>query len=108
LSRRPGSALRAQTRAAARRAQWPLDARLRASWSEPPGPAAQRLLHPIRVAVAMNVAPQRGHAVDVGVPIGVVQIDPFGLLDDQRFLVLAPGALLGEGVPEMPAVGGLQ
>jgi hypothetical protein len=51
------------------------------------------------MAVAMDVAPQRGDAVDVGVPVGVVERRALGALDDQGRL-LRPALLLRERVPE--------
>ena len=58
-----------------------------------------------RVAVAVDVAPERGDAVDVAAAVGVDQVGALGALDDQR-LLLAPGALLGERMPEVGAVRG--
>ena len=58
-----------------------------------------------RMAVAVDVAPQRRDAVDVGVAVGVPERAALGALDDQRVLV-APALLLGERVPEDGAVGG--
>jgi hypothetical protein len=57
-----------------------------------------------RVAVAVHVAPQRGDAVDVGVALGVVERRVVRALDDREVL-LRPALLLGEGVPEVLAVG---
>jgi hypothetical protein len=51
------------------------------------------------VVMAVDVAPQRGGAVEVPVAIDVVEVDPLAALDHQRRL-LAPSLLLGEGVPD--------
>ena len=56
-----------------------------------------------RVAVAVDVAPERGDAVDVAAPVAVDQVGALGPLDHQR-LLRAPIALLGEGVPEVALV----
>jgi hypothetical protein len=58
-----------------------------------------------RVAVAVHVAPERRHAVDVAAAVDVDQIGALRTLDDERRL-LGPAALLGERVPKMGAVGG--
>jgi hypothetical protein len=51
-----------------------------------------------RVAVAVDVAPQRRDAVDVGIAVGVVEIGSLGSIDDERRGLVAPAALLGERV----------
>ena len=56
-----------------------------------------------RVGVAVDVAPQRRGAVEVGVAVGVVERAALGPLDDQRVL-LAPALLLRERVPQDPLV----
>ena len=56
-----------------------------------------------RVAVAVDVAPERGDAVDVAAAVGVDQVGALAALDHQR-LFLAPALLLGEGVPEVVLV----
>jgi hypothetical protein len=56
-----------------------------------------------RVAVAVDVAPQRRDAVDVGVAGRVVERAALGALDQHRRLGLPP-SLLGERVPEVRAV----
>ena len=56
-----------------------------------------------RVAVAVDVAPQRRDAVDVAAAVGVDQVGALGALDDQRLLAL-PAPLLRERVPEVAAV----
>ena len=56
-----------------------------------------------RVRVAVDVAPQRRDAVEVGVAVGVVERAALGALDDQRVL-LGPALLLRERVPEHPLV----
>ena len=55
------------------------------------------------VAVTVDVAPQRRHAVDVSLPVGVDQVGALGALDDQRLLAL-PAPLLRERVPEVAAI----
>jgi hypothetical protein len=55
------------------------------------------------VAVPVDVAPQRGDAVDVGVPVGVVESRPLRAVDD-HWLLLFPPLLLGERMPENAAV----
>ena len=52
-----------------------------------------------RVAVAVDVAPQRRDPVDVAAAARVDQIGALAALDDERLLVL-PAALLGERMPE--------
>ena len=54
----------------------------------------------LRVAVAVDVAPERRDAVDVAPAVDVDQVGALGALDDER-LLLHPAALLGERVPEM-------
>src|SRR5437763_15584274 len=56
------------------------------------------------MTVTVHVAPQRRHPVDVRVAIDVVEIGPAAPVDDQRRLLLAPAELLGERVPDVPAV----
>ncbi len=56
-----------------------------------------------RMAVAVDVAPQRRDAVEIAVAVRVVERATLGALDDQR-LLLAPALLLGERVPERPLV----
>ena len=56
-----------------------------------------------RVGVAVDVAPQRRGAVEVGVAVGVVERAALGPLDDERVL-LGPALLLGERVPQDPLV----
>src|ERR1035441_8747257 len=51
-----------------------------------------------RVAMTVDVAPQRRDAVDVGAAVGVVQIGSLGPFDHQRGLILAPALLLSEGI----------
>src|SRR5688572_32440725 len=51
----------------------------------------------------VDVAPQRGDAVDVALAVGVDEVDAGAALDHQRLLLL-PLALLRERVPEMPPV----
>ncbi len=53
-----------------------------------------------RVAMAVDVAPQAGHAVEILAAVDVDQRAAVGPLDDQR-LVLAH---LGEGVPDDVAI----
>ena len=53
-----------------------------------------------RVAVAVDVAPERGDAVEVAAPLGVDQLGALGALDHQR-LLRHPVALLRERVPEV-------
>jgi hypothetical protein len=55
--------------------------------------------------VAVDVAPKRRDAVDVGVALGVVQVRPVGVVDHQRRLAVAPARLPGERVPDVLAVG---
>jgi hypothetical protein len=57
-----------------------------------------------RVAVPMDVAPQGGDAVDVGVSVGVVERGA-GRALDQQGLLARPPALLRERMPEVAAVG---
>ena len=59
----------------------------------------------MRVAMAVDVAPQRRHAVEVGVAVGVEQRAAVRALDEQHLLVLRPPLLLGERVPQDAAVG---
>ena len=56
-----------------------------------------------RVAVAVDVAPQRRDAVDVAVAVGVDQVGALGALDHQRLLAL-PVELLRERVPEVALI----
>ena len=56
-----------------------------------------------RVAVAVDVAPQRGDAVDVAPPVGVDQVGALAALDHQR-LLLGPVALLRERVPDVALI----
>ena len=60
----------------------------------------------LRMAMPVNVAPQRRDAVDVRVAVDVIQVGPLGAIDHERWLALAPGLLLGERMPEVAAVGG--
>jgi hypothetical protein len=60
-----------------------------------------------RVAVAVDVAPERRHTVDVPSAVDVDQVGALGAVDDQR-LLLDPALLLGERVPEVGAVGGCE
>ena len=60
---------------------------------------ADRLVE-LRVAVAVDVAPQAADAVQIAVPVDVEQRTPFGPLDHQRLVF----GHLGEGVPDDPAV----
>ncbi len=55
------------------------------------------------VAMPVDVAPQRGDAVDVAPALAVDQLRSLSPLDHQR-LFLDPALLLGERVPEMVAV----
>ena len=55
------------------------------------------------MAVAVDVAPERGDAVDVAAAVGVDQVGALAALDHQR-LFLAPALLLGEGVPEVVVI----
>jgi hypothetical protein len=50
--------------------------------------------------VAVDVAPERGDAVDVAAAVAGDQVRALGALDQQQLFFL-PGLLLGEGVPEM-------
>ena len=52
-----------------------------------------------RMVVAVNVAPQRGDAVDVAAPGGVDEVRALGTFHDHG-LFLGPPALLGERMPE--------
>lgn len=54
-------------------------------------------------AVAVDVAPEAGDAVDVAVFLGVDEVDAFGVVDDEG-RGLAPLAHGGEGVPEVVVV----
>ena len=56
-----------------------------------------------RVAVPMDVAPQRGDAVDVAIPLGVDEVGALGPLDHQ-WLLSTPVELLCERVPEVTVV----
>jgi hypothetical protein len=58
-----------------------------------------------RVAVPVDVAPERRDAVDVAVAVDVDQVRALGPIDDQQVLV-HPALLLRERVPEMCAIGG--
>jgi hypothetical protein len=53
----------------------------------------------LRVTVPVNVAPQRGDAIDVAPPSRVDQVGALGFLDHHR-LLLHPALLLGERVPD--------
>jgi hypothetical protein len=53
----------------------------------------------VRVVMAVDVAPERGGAVDVAVAVDVEEVDALAALDHQ-WLFLAPTLLLGEGVPD--------
>jgi hypothetical protein len=55
------------------------------------------------LAVAVDVHPEGGNAVEVAVPFDVDQIRPLPALDDERLLA-EPLLHLGKGVPEMAAV----
>ena len=76
-------------------------------------PEHRRVRHPVelvadrlvdlRVAMAVDVAPERGDAVDVMAAVGVDQLPALGPLDRQR-LFLAPALLLGERMPEVVAI----
>ena len=57
-----------------------------------------------RMAVAMDVAPHAGRAVDVAVARRIKQVDPLAPLD-QQWLVLGH---LGEGMPDMLPIPGFQ
>ena len=57
----------------------------------------------LRVAMAVDVAPERGDAVDVVAAVGVDQLPALGPLDRER-LFLAPTLLLGERMPEVVAI----
>ena len=46
------------------------------------------------VAMAVDVAPERGDAVEVAAPVAVDQVRALGPLDDQR-LLLAPSPAAG-------------
>src|ERR1035441_3507337 len=61
-----------------------------------------------RVAMTVDVAPQRRDAVNVGAAIGVVQVGSLSALDHERGFVLPPVLLLGEGMPQVAKVGGDQ
>jgi hypothetical protein len=52
-----------------------------------------------RMAVPVDVAPERRDAVDVGVALGVVEVRPVGMFDDHGRLLVLPGLLLSEGMP---------
>ena len=56
-----------------------------------------------RVAVAVDVAPERRRPVDVAGAVGGDQVGPLAALDDERILLL-PAALLGERMPQVPVV----
>ena len=58
------------------------------------------------VAVAVDVGPQRGHAVEVAAALGVDEVDAVGAIDDQRGTVGLPLVVLGEGVPEVLEIPG--
>ena len=73
------------------------------------GDAVELVAHGLvegRVAVAVDVAPQRRDAVDVGAAVGVDQVGALRGGDDDRRLLVLPAALLGERVPEDAAVEG--
>jgi hypothetical protein len=55
------------------------------------------------MAVAVDVAPERGDAIEVAVAVGVDQLAAIGPLDHQRLLG-DPVPLLGEGVPQVLVV----
>jgi hypothetical protein len=57
----------------------------------------------VRVAMAVDVAPQGGDAVDVVAALIVDQLPALGTHDRER-LFLAPSLLLGEGMPEVVVV----
>ena len=59
-----------------------------------------------RMPMTVDVAPQRRDAIDVDVAVGVVEVGALGAVDDQRRLLLTPAKLLGERMPEDPAIGG--
>ena len=56
-----------------------------------------------RVAVPVDVAPQRRGAVDVAGAVGGDQVGALAALDHERLLLL-PAALLGERMPEVTVV----
>jgi hypothetical protein len=53
-----------------------------------------------RVAMAVNVAPERGDTVQIAAAVGVDQLCPLGGLDHQR-LLFHPATLLRQGMPEV-------
>ena len=55
------------------------------------------------VAMAVDVAPERGDAVEVAAALAVDQVGALAALDHQR-LFLDPALLLGERVPEVVAI----
>ena len=59
-----------------------------------------------RMPVPVDVAPERGDAVDVRVAVGVVEVGALGVIDDHDRLVLAPSSLLRERMPDVTSVGG--
>ena len=71
-------------------------------WATLPSWSRTRLVD-AGVAMAVDVAPERGDAVDVAAPVGVDQVRSLGALDHQR-LLLAPAPLLGERVPEVVVI----
>src|SRR5450755_656923 len=60
------------------------------------------------MSVAVDVAPQRGHAVDIRVAVRVEQVCALGVVDHDRRLTVIPALLLGERMPEVTPVGGDQ
>ena len=71
-------------------------------WATLPSCSRDRAVDP-RVAMAVDVAPERGDAVEVAAALDVDQVAALGPLDHQR-LFLAPGLLLGERMPEVVAI----
>ena len=63
---------------------------------------ADRLVDP-RVPVAVDVAPERGDAVDVAAAVGVDQIRALAPLDHER-LLFRPSLLLGERMPDVALI----
>ena len=49
-----------------------------------------------RVAMAVDVAPQRGDSVDVDVALSVIEVRAFAVVDHQRRLLVDPPLLLRE------------
>ena len=99
-ARGPGGAISTRRAASSAAPRWERPSIV--EWATLPSWSLDRRVDP-GVAMAVDVAPERGDAVEVAAALGVDQVGALGPLDHQR-LFLAPGLLLGERVPEVVAI----